>query len=108
MSRFDPRPTPNGLAQAVILALAKDYHAHGTAVIAELRKNEPRNYLKLILSLLEVELPSEKSAAGSLSDDEFDALIEGAQDALAKIDAWEKEAEAEEAAERAAHGEGAS
>ncbi len=87
---------PNGVTRALLRDLGADYRAEGASAIAGLRKNEPRNYLRLILSLPYAEPQTNPSM---LDDEELYSLIERAKEALSQIDAWEKEAaEAGEAA----------
>jgi hypothetical protein len=44
--------------------LHADYRAHGAAAIATLRREEPRNYFKLLHSLLHCSVPAPVSPSG--------------------------------------------
>ena len=92
-------PTRADLAAEVLLALANDFRAHGARMIESLRRNQPWKYAQLILSV--VDFDAADSNANRLADEDLDELIEDVRDALAKIEAWEKEAAAEEGREAA-------
>ncbi|HYM17046.1 MAG TPA: hypothetical protein VEU06_00660 [Micropepsaceae bacterium] len=87
--RNSQAPASNRLAADFISALEKNFHAHGAGAIERLRKNQPWNYLQLILSV--VDLEAADASANEMSDEEFDKLAEGARDAIAQIEAWKKE-----------------
>ena len=55
--------------------LDRDYRSHGVDAIEKLRKNEPMNYFRLLLSLVPRELPTGDDFLKLLTDQELDALI---------------------------------
>ena len=55
--------------------LARDYRAFGAAAIADLRKNEPRNYFGLMLSLVPHHAQTEQGWFDGLTDEELNMLI---------------------------------
>jgi hypothetical protein len=63
------------LGHAFTRDLDRDYRAHGVDAIEKLRKNEPMNYFRLLLSLVPRELPTGDDFLKLLTDEELDALI---------------------------------
>jgi hypothetical protein len=102
MSRsFNSTPlTPNRLAQAVVVALAKDYHAHGPAAIAELRKNDPRSYFRLVLTLPYVEPPKPKEILSEYTEEQLEWMYNRAKQRLWEAKQWEKTMAGEAASEQ--------
>ena len=68
-----PKGSRNKLGEAFIQALHADFEEHGVAVIEEVRKDKPHEYLKVVASLLPKELKIERS--DELSDSELDERI---------------------------------
>ena len=64
-----------GLGSAFLRDLNRDYRAHGVNAIANSRKNEPRNYFRLLLSLVPKPTRSETDWIGGLSDEDLEMLL---------------------------------
>jgi hypothetical protein len=63
--------------------LDRDYRAHGVDAIEKLRKNEPMNYFRLLVSLVPRELPTGDDFLKLLTDEELDTLIKYLREATA-------------------------
>jgi hypothetical protein len=72
------------LGRDVLRDLAKDYRAFGAAAISDFRKNEPRNYFRLLLSLVSEHAQTQQSSFDSLADEELHTLLQAARAALAQ------------------------
>ncbi len=106
MSPFNPKAaTPNRLARELVLNLAKDYRAHGAAVIEHLRRNEPRTYLRLILALPYVEPPRAEEVRDSYTGEQLDAMIVRANARIREAEEWDKQWEKDTAGQEVAEGE---
>jgi len=68
-----PKGSRNKLGEAFVQALHADFEEHGVAVIQEVRKDKPHEYLKVVASLLPKELKIER--VDELSDSELDQRI---------------------------------
>jgi hypothetical protein len=88
-----PRITPDdfksqrrlsAIGHELVRDLERDYRAHGVKATEDLRKNEPWNYLRLLLSLVPPQAPSAEDWFNQLSDEELDTLIHVARSALAE------------------------
>jgi len=65
-----------------IRTLQQDFTTHGKDVIASLRIDEPRSYLKLIMVLAPDQI--EVDPFKQMEDDELRAIVQAARDALAE------------------------
>jgi hypothetical protein len=74
----------NLLSAAFIRDLDDDYRKHGVAAIAQLRRDELRNYLKLVLSLVPRELDLEAlRQVDDIDEEERVLILKAAREALA-------------------------
>ena len=69
--------------------LDRDYRAHGLSAIARIRKNEPRHYVRLLLSLVPRRTHSETDWIEGLSDEDLEAVLRLARAQCAKFDSEE-------------------
>ncbi len=81
--QFAPKK-PSRLSKALMGNLLEDYRLYGGEAIAGLRKNEPRNYLKLIAWLGNAQAGADESPSDSASHEELERLLQGARDRLAR------------------------
>ena len=85
-----PDPSPDSpstrLGKDFLRDLAQDYRAFGAGAISDLRKNEPRNYFRLLLSLVPDYAPNQEGWLDSLTDEELDMLLKIARAELARHD----------------------
>lgn len=74
----NPKGKPKGsrhkLGEAFIEAMHEDFQEYGSAVIEEVRKDKPEQYLKVVASILPKEINVNTNAMEELSDDDLDAL----------------------------------
>ena len=82
----DSRGAPGPLGSEFLRDLERYYRAHGADMIATFRKNEPRNYLKLLLSPVpkRPSAETEQEWIEGLSDEELEAILKFARAELAK------------------------
>lgn len=78
-----PRGSRNKLGTAFIEALHDDFHEHGVAVIEEVRKERPHEYLKVVASLLPKELHVKDVSIDDLTDDELGDILTGIRSLIA-------------------------
>jgi hypothetical protein len=71
--------------------LCDDFEVHGAAVIERVRQEDPAAYLRVIASLIQKDIKIDRMLnAGPLSDlneDELEALLYAARNAVAQADA---------------------
>jgi len=65
----------NALGEAFLAAMHDDFEKHGVAVIQQVRKEKPDQYLKVIASILPKELNVNTNALGEMSDEELGATL---------------------------------
>src|SRR5262245_64134498 len=76
----------NYLTEIALQALGDDFAVHGTAVIEQVRKQEPATYLKIVASLLPRQLQVERSSPlGELTDDELEDVLQYVAASRARI-----------------------
>jgi hypothetical protein len=89
--RGRPKGARNKLGEDFLTQLCDDFEAHGAAVIERVRQEDPAAYLRIIVSVLPKELKIDRRPdAGPLSDlneDELEALLYAARNAVAQADA---------------------
>ena len=75
-----PRGARDKLGAAFLQALADDFQAHGTKVIAKVRRDHPHDYLKIIATSIPKQVDGVEWSSRSpdqLSDEELTAIIVG-------------------------------
>jgi hypothetical protein len=86
-----PKGARNKLGEEFLAELYSDFEANGAAVIERVRQEDPAAYLRVIVSVLPKELKIDRRHdAGPLSDlteDELEALLYAARNAVAQADA---------------------
>jgi hypothetical protein len=73
----------NAIGHEIVRDLERDYRAHGIAAIEKLRKEEPWNYLRLLLSLVPQQPLTADDWFSQLTDAQLDELLQVARSALA-------------------------
>jgi hypothetical protein len=74
----------HALGRDVVRDLERDYRAHGSRAIEDLRKNEPWSYLRLMVLLVPQQAPTAEDWFSEFSDEELDTLIGFLRDVLAE------------------------
>ncbi len=83
-SRILPGPAVSpGLGFAFMRDLENDYRAHGAEMIAKLRKNEPRNYLRLLQAVAPQNTNAEEHWLNQFTDEQLATIVRLAKEALA-------------------------
>ena len=82
----DPSPdSPSArLGKDFLRDLAQDYRLFGAAAISDLRKNEPRNYFRLLSSRVPEHAQTQQGWLDGLTDEELDMLLKIARAELAR------------------------
>ena len=70
------------LAEMFLDQLFADWRQHGAETIAQVRKEKPDQYLKLLVAMLPRQVDSEESALDGLTDEQLAILVAAARDAL--------------------------
>jgi hypothetical protein len=73
----------SAIGHEIVRDLAQDYRTHGVKAIEDLRKNEPWNYLRLLLSLVPQQPLTADDWFSQLTDEQLDELLQVARNALA-------------------------
>jgi hypothetical protein len=85
-----PEATRRAFNKDFLVALARDFKAHGEQVLARVRRESPATYLKVCAMLVPRELKVEHTGGvKSMTDEELERGIEAIQAMLAKRDAGE-------------------
>lgn len=71
------------IGHEIVRDLERDYRDHGIGVIEKLRKEEPWNYLRLLLSLVPERPLTADDWFSQLTDGQLDELLQVARSALA-------------------------
>lgn len=74
----------SALGHEIVRDLERDYRAHGIGAIEKLRKEEPWNYLRLLLSLVPQRPLTADDWFSQLTDEQLDELLQVARNALAE------------------------
>jgi Family of unknown function (DUF5681) len=77
-----PRGSRNKLGECFLHELYADWIEHGKDAIRKVREEMPHVYLKVVASLLPKQLEIRENAFDGVSDDELDAIIAYARNAL--------------------------
>lgn len=77
-----PRGSRVKLSEAFLAALCADFEQHGAATIERVRIDKPDAYLKVIASILPKQIEVTESPFDGMSDDELEAIVKAATDAL--------------------------
>jgi hypothetical protein len=77
-----PRGSRNKLGESFLQELYADWIAHGKEAIRKVREEMPHVYLKVVASLIPKQLEIRENAFDGVSDDELDAIIAYARNAL--------------------------
>jgi hypothetical protein len=72
----------NKLGEAFIADFYADWQQHGRQVIETCRINKPEAYLKVVASLLPKQLEVKEGLFDGVTDEQLEAMIAAAQDAL--------------------------
>jgi hypothetical protein len=85
MTRSRNLPTSGvaGLGFAFVRDLERDYREHGAEMISQFRKNEPRNYLRLLKSIAPQDVNAKEHWLDQLTDEQIATLLRLAKEALA-------------------------
>jgi hypothetical protein len=79
-----PRGSRNALSEEVICALLRDFRKHGEKAVAQVRRDQPGVWLKVIAMLVPREHKVEhRNPVKELSDEQLEAAIEYIEAALA-------------------------
>jgi Family of unknown function (DUF5681) len=79
-----PRGSRNALSEEVICALLRDFRKHGEKAVAQVRRQQPAAYLKILALLIPREHKVEhRNRVKELSDEQLEAAIEYIEAALA-------------------------
>jgi hypothetical protein len=78
-----PKGSRNKLGEAFLEALHDDFKEHGVKAIADVRKDKPDQYLKVIASTLPKELNLKVSELDELTDDQIQRQLAAGLAALA-------------------------
>jgi hypothetical protein len=85
-----PEATRRAFNKDFLVALARDFKAHGEQVLARVRRESPASYLKVCAMLVPRELKIEHSGGvKSMTDEELEKGIEAIKAMLAARDAGE-------------------
>ena len=79
-----PRGSRNALSEEVICALLRDFRKHGEKAVAQVRRQQPAAYLKILALLIPREHKIEhNNPIKNLSDEQLEAMIEYIETSLA-------------------------
>lgn len=78
-----PKGSRNKLGEEFLAKLHADFQEHGEQVLADVRKEKPDAYLRVVASILPKELNISHSTMDELSDDELADAIDGLKALLA-------------------------
>ena len=70
------------LSACFLQALADDFEAHGRAAIRTVGETDPAAYLRVVASILPKEIEMERRSFDSFSDEELEAVIQIAREAV--------------------------
>ena len=74
----------HALGRDLLRDLERDYRVHGARAIADLRKNEPWSYLRLLQSIVPEEATTADDWFSEISNEELDMLLKLVREALAE------------------------
>jgi hypothetical protein len=80
--RFPRHGRRTKLAEMFLEQLFADWRQHGAETIAQVRKEKPDQYLKLLVAMLPRQVDSEESALDGLTDEQLAIIVAAARDAL--------------------------